>query len=84
MRKINVTSACEKHTDFRGELCPVCLSNESDRMRKALEMFADRDNWLVCVTDTGWTCAPDWVGEGEEPWKIAQDAIKIIVMDATQ
>lgn len=33
-RKISVTSICEKHFDFKGELCPVCMDEEIEILKK--------------------------------------------------
>ena len=32
-----MTSPCEKHTSFRGELCPICLMDERDALRAELK-----------------------------------------------
>jgi hypothetical protein len=44
---------------------------EVARLRAALEVFADPMNWLQY--DTGYT---KWDGDAEEPWTIAQEALK--------
>ena len=33
---------CEEHTDFSGEVCPVCLKNERDALRIELKQVSAR------------------------------------------
>ena len=33
---------CEKHTDFVGDVCPVCLMNERDALRLELKQVSAR------------------------------------------
>ena len=35
-------NTCEKHTDFVGDVCPVCLMNERDALRLELKQVSAR------------------------------------------
>lgn len=41
MSATKVYNSCEKHINFEGELCPVCLIAERDELREKLEIAVD-------------------------------------------
>ncbi len=52
------------------------MAEREKRLREALEIFANTDNWLYGgCSDSGYPDSPDWCGDDDEPWKIAQLAL---------